>query len=146
MSGIDHSGAKSVTPGGSVAGGHTKGPWRAKSGSTPYPECDDADSWIAVVSPAGREVITLYERYSLAPDDRGCWEADARLIAAAPELLDALKDLLGVIDAAGLINLSNGVQLGQTVWFVKASDAVNYATAAIAKATAGETRNAEGAL
>ena len=70
--------------------GHTKGPWRAKSGSTPYPECDDADSWIAVVSPAGREVITLYERYSLAPDDRGCWEADARLIAAAPDLLEAL--------------------------------------------------------
>lgn len=42
---------------------------------------------VAVLSPAGKEVVTLYERYSLRPDDRGCWEADARLIAAAPDLL-----------------------------------------------------------
>ena len=66
-------------------------------------------------------------------------EANARLIAAAPELLEALQDLMGVINAAGLHNLQIGVQLGPTVWFVKANDAMNYAARAVAKAT-GEQR------
>jgi len=44
---------------------------------------------------------------------------------------EALEGLLSVIDAAGLINLSNGVQLGQTVWYVKASEAVEYAREAL---------------
>ena len=38
--------------------------------------------------------------------------------------LDALQELVDVIDAAGLLNLSNGVQLGQTSWYVKASDSL----------------------
>lgn len=37
-------------------------------------------------------------------------------------LLNALEGLVGVINAAGLLNLSNGVQLGQTSWYVKATD------------------------
>ena len=39
----------------------------------------------------------------------------------------ALLNLVKVIDAAGLQNLSNGVQLGPTVWFVKASESVDAA-------------------
>lgn len=45
----------------------------------------------------------------------------------AEKLNSAVIGLLDVIDAAGLRNLANGVQLGPTVWFVKASDAVEYA-------------------
>ena len=43
------------------------------------------------------------------------------------ELTGALEQLISVIEAAGLLNLSHGVQLGSTVWYVKASDALNYA-------------------
>lgn len=57
-----------------------------------------------------------------------------RLSAINAELLEALKDLTGVITAAGLSNLSRGVQLGPTVWYVKASDAMESSLAAIAKA------------
>jgi predicted transcriptional regulator len=38
-------------------------------------------------------------------------------------LVEALKQTWKVIDSAGLLNLSNGVQLGQTSWYVKACDA-----------------------
>lgn len=44
---------------------------------------------------------------------------------------EALADLLKLIDAAGLLNLSNGVQLGQTAWYVKMTDATNYARTAL---------------
>lgn len=53
--------------------------------------------------------------------------------ALLEQALEALADMLGVIDAAGLLNLSNGVQLGPTVWYVKASDATDYARATIVK-------------
>jgi hypothetical protein len=59
------------------------------------------------------------------------------LISERDELLAALKQVIGVIDAAGLHNLSNGVQLGQTVWYVKASDAKDAARAAIERAEKG---------
>lgn len=55
--------------------------------------------------------------------------------AGRSELLEALKELAGVMDAAGLLNLANGVQLGQTVWYVKATDAMNLARSLIAKHT-----------
>lgn len=46
-------------------------------------------------------------------------------------LRDALRGVLNLIDKAGLHNLTNGVQLGQTVWFVKMSDAITYAQEAL---------------
>lgn len=45
------------------------------------------------------------------------------------KLSDALSGLIEIIQSAGLINLCNGVQLGPTVWFVKASESMNYAEA-----------------
>lgn len=44
--------------------------------------------------------------------------------AAAIRLENALRVLVGVIEAAGLENLSRGVQIGQTVWYVKADGAL----------------------
>jgi hypothetical protein len=57
---------------------------------------------------------------------------------ALADAREALDGLLRVIDAAGLQNLTNGVQLGPTVWYVKASDAMNYARAALAKIDAAQ--------
>ena len=47
-------------------------------------------------------------------------EADAEKIAALPELVEALGNLVDVIDDAGLMRLSNGVQLGANAWYAKA--------------------------
>jgi hypothetical protein len=48
-------------------------------------------------------------------------------------VISALRNLVEVIEAAGLLNLSNGVQLGPTVWYVKASDAIDYAKRALSE-------------
>lgn len=61
----------------------TPGPWTSKEGSTSYPECDDADFWNVVLSPGGKEIVTLHERYSLKADDRRDYDFDAAFIAAA---------------------------------------------------------------
>lgn len=61
----------------------TPGPWSLKEGSTPYPECEDTDSWSAILTPRGHEVLTLYERYGVKGEDRSDYDDDARFIAAA---------------------------------------------------------------
>ena len=61
------------------------------------------------------------------------------LLPPAPavcEVTEALESLVRVIDAAGVNNLTNGVQLGQTSWFVKCTDAMSRARKALA--TLGE--------
>jgi hypothetical protein len=64
--------------------------------------------------------------------------ASAMMAGAAPDLFMALRRLVNVIDAAGLLNLANGVQLGPTVWYVKASDAREAALKALAAASVDE--------
>lgn len=147
MSGIDHSGAKSVTPGGSVAGGHAAGPWVIRR---------DIDG-LTILGGPNNEAIWCIAGY--LPGGTGEMEANARLIAAAPELLAAARDA----DYA-LTNLIEGFEFGdddsptapcraEILCGEKACDECgclkrkrDAARAAIAKATAGETRNAEGAL
>jgi hypothetical protein len=57
--------------------------------------------------------------------------ADAR--AEGAEVLAALLETWRVLRAAGTLNLSNGVQLGQTSWYVKICDAEAQSDAALAK-------------
>lgn len=57
---------------------------------------------------------------------------EATIDASFFELTTALEGLISVIEAAGLDNLSRGVQLGPTSWYVKASDALEAAKEAIA--------------
>ena len=52
--------------------------------------------------------------------------------APAPQAAEALRSLVEIIDAAGLLNLSNGVQLGQVSWYVKALGCMDAARAALA--------------
>jgi hypothetical protein len=65
---------------------HTPGPWeRHETGPIVGPKLDDKPVWL-------RPVIARFET--------GVKEADARLIAAAPELLEALEELYHLIDTA----------------------------------------------
>ena len=73
---------------------HTPGPWNDKS--------LDGSQW-GVYSADGRSVAQAQQITPL-PSDRTQIErtANARLIAAAPELLEALKDLMREVDRSGL--------------------------------------------
>ncbi len=103
---------------------HTPGPWRVGDGSFvignhPAPGITGSDD----VHHYGGHLIC--ESVS---------QANARLIAAAPDLLEALKATWKILDAAGLTNLATGVQTGSIAWYCKASDAEQQSRAAIAKA------------
>lgn len=50
------------------------------------------------------------------------------------DLLSALQETWRVLRAAGTLNLSRGVQLGQTSWYVKICDAEAQSDAAISRA------------
>ena len=56
-------------------------------------------------------------------------------LSGKPDLLGALSGLVEIIEKAGLINLADGVQLGSTAWFVKASERLDYAKRVLAEAT-----------
>lgn len=73
----------------------------------------------------GVEVTII--RLADAPEfSKACWDdlARAHLQKQRDAALEALAHVVKLIDAAGLHNLSNGVQLGATSWYVKMSDAV----------------------
>ena len=60
--------------------------------------------WIAVANRGNNAVSDVVDRdgYTIAHCRNvsvGCWEANARLIAAAPDLLAALKHLLAFVEA-----------------------------------------------
>lgn len=59
------------------------------------------------------------------------------------EYRESLQSLVDIIDAAGLLNLSNGVQLGATSWYVKASDRLEYAKSLLAHPEASNCKTAE---
>ena len=92
---------------------HTPGPWRSSGSLTIYIEARLGDGWIQEVCSVGPTEA-----------DKGYGEqqqANARLIAAAPDLLEALQAVLAnSLDSKGL------------------ADAHKQARAAIAKATGGK--------
>ena len=97
---------------------HTRGPWRSFGSSTIYIEARLGDGWIQEVCSVGPTEA-----------DKGYGEqqqANARLIAAAPELLEALQWLVDLMPDPELDN--DAVQRAQVI---KARDA-------IAKATGGK--------
>ena len=118
MTSVPHSGAKSVTPGGSVDG-VTPGSWHI-----------DGDT---VVSFDGAIVV-----WELNSND-----ADAALITAAPDFLLSAQSLLEAWDArtTGAQQIITGKSDRDLQ--KQAAEALEGLRAAIAKATAGETRNAE---
>ena len=98
---------------------HTPGPWRATSRNI-----ENVANWASRIPFA----IELEVGHSVAPIadvcDQPAAEANARLIAAAPELLAALKDVLRIAQAASVGVPGNSPRLDR-------------ARAAIAKAEGG---------
>lgn len=122
MTSVPHSGAKSVT--------HTPGPWLAQR--IDYSRGLDVSFEVRHYwSPdqPQHKVVAATHMEELRRDFWKVDEANARLIAAAPELLGVAEMIVRHFDEAGIHG---------PIWLA--------ASSAIAKATAGETRNAEGAL
>lgn len=112
-----------------VVPGPTPGPWTARK----------AHSGIWDVFAGDCNVVTVYGSGIYPPAN----EANARLIAAAPDLLAALEGLTEIIAKAGLRQLAQGVELGQISWAMKATDRMEAARAAILKATAANSVGTE---
>lgn len=91
---------------------------------------------------AGPVTVAWPDRAPVEADVLGCdfTGPDAFMAErdAALDMLPALRGLVEIIDAAGLANLSIGVQLGPTSWYVKANDRLERARAVIAQATRSE--------
>ena len=78
---------------------HTPGPWdRHETGAIVGPKLDDKPVWL-------RPVIARFET--------GVKEADARLIAAAPELLEALITLNDACRTPSQIGVFHGLELAR---------------------------------
>lgn len=111
---------------------HTPGPWTVAHSTISW--------WIKAPTDQSGQLVSgslPADTWHMSKEERQACPAmaNARLISAAPELLDALEETWRVLRAAGLLNLTNGVQLGQTSWYVKICDAERLSDAAIAKAT-----------
>lgn len=63
------------------------------------------------------------------------YRARAQMMATAPEIADALKDLIEIINKAGVLNLMRGVELGAMSWAVKCNGCLEYANTVLSKAT-----------
>lgn len=72
------------------------GPWAMKVEPQRYPECDDADLPAFVRDATGRVIVVVNEEYR-----HGDYEADAHLIAAAPDLYEAAEQARLLIGEAG---------------------------------------------
>jgi len=93
--------------------GHTPGPWVVDAGK-PLMVLAENGGFAVLISEAGRKVTTTDK-------------ANARLIAAAPDLLEALREML----AAGKFCIDTNDDALAMLRFGKANDAAN---AAISKA------------
>jgi hypothetical protein len=103
--------------------GYTPGPWIVTDERAMCREL-----WINVLHPdVGTVSLAAVRPGCDAANELGDTEANARLIAAAPEMFEALKDTLRILDA---VRLSAGLGKGQV-------ERMDRARAALSKATGG---------
>jgi len=111
---------------------HTPGPWHYYSGEDGKP-----------IYNIGNFAIAYMDAYTPDEDDDGAWEretdANGNLVAAAPEMLECLQDILAVFNKAAADNAGTHAIIG---FFGNHDDAINQAIrwrqktcAAVAKAT-----------
>jgi hypothetical protein len=108
---------------------HTPGPWRSDDRG-PLTQWNE---WgIEIVAGSGREIATVW----LPNEDRSEADATARLIAAAPDLLEALRRLRGEVrGSVGLYGVEDALrEVAGNSKVVALLNAVEMADEAIAKA------------
>lgn len=110
---------------------HTPGPWQmsgARQRETLYGHG---------VGPDGGTLIAMVPYSDFTPEEHIASLADARLIAAAPDLLEACRGFLAHRDA--LVNIRPDGTFGASfdAWQVEMSNRVGAIRAAISKATGG---------
>lgn len=98
---------------------HAPGPWTAQD--------------LAIVA-SDRSFVGRVYPWCADPQDAECAKANARLIAAAPELLVALRNLLSAYEKPDQLICCNGHECG-CMGFSVYQEAEHYAYSAIDKAT-----------
>lgn len=119
---------------------HTPGPWRAVAHSYPIADTGDYDgAWLVLPNGDRRPIVEIW-----GDDDKD--EANARLIAAAPELLKALRQLkmwlpimthMANMDPDGTQVEFSEFEDGRPPETISIASSLLAAEAAIAKATGG---------
>lgn len=106
---------------------HTPGPWTVDSSNEVFPDGDGGESFsefLTVVASGGERICELpgHSSFARGSDTTKREDANARLIAAAPELLESAQSFAASLEVVG-----DGI-------FLKEARALR---AAIAKATGG---------
>ena len=81
---------------------HTPGPWIARKVLLNARNGEDDCAW-AIEQPEHMPHATVFDRAGTGNDTEAA-KANARLIAAAPELLEAIREVVGFFDCAVEIN------------------------------------------
>jgi len=95
---------------------HTKGEWEYKK----YPHCTAIETTLE----NGQSHTLFTDQFCYASKFDGSSEANAKLIAAAPELLEALKNARNVLVMASMIDKTNSCNAAAE----KCKEAINKAT------------------
>ncbi len=113
---------------------HTPGPWKAHQGWAD-PDLnvmmgDEHPNWCEVTGPEGEEYLSINGHFGIA---------NARLIAAAPDLLDALTNMLACSENDNEGCIVDAQMIGRAIRVTRASleEIQDAARAAIRKATGG---------
>jgi len=77
---------------------HTKGPWEIRDGTTVVSLSEKQKRWNNYAGNPAIICVLHEEIEDLGPIDLENYQANARLIAAAPELLEALEELCNLVD------------------------------------------------
>lgn len=103
--------------------GFTKGPWQLHEHFVKG-QWGNADRWVCEITcPNNNLIVAEIPEYRSYPEDTPAVEANARLIAAAPELYEALaskalNELLGMVEDSG-----GAAMWGAAVRFMELRDA-----------------------
>jgi hypothetical protein len=113
---------------------HTPAPWKICGGMTPHFKAITSSQGYIVFSMADRDRHTEHGKTIKAPD-YDTQSANARLISAAPDLLEALKNTLACLDNLDHVQMWNKTEGDHIDEAIDCQQAIRHA---IQKATQGE--------
>lgn len=97
---------------------------------------EDTDLWRSLYSQSADHATAL-----IREEERGYEKGVRDARAEGADVLAALEQTWRVLRSAGTLNLTRGVQIGQTSWYVKISDAEEASDAAIAAVRCNATED-----